>query len=368
MNRDWMNHNAGQYWWQAGRWSLLVLLAFELTIRLFVIKTPARVYEPDWGVVPVDGAYSVQGTEGYGILRYFADGEVQTPYRDGRSIVVLGDSTTLAAQVNPDENFVSLTESALRERGLMVDLHNLGRSARIVADHVFLSSAVRRAFSPEIVVVQVSPDSFSLSYDTAAENYFVEQDGELILKHRQPATVESLAARNRVASSGLLDFFDFRLWFVLDGLEREHPGWFTNPVDAELGNANALPPMSWDTMNEERLLAFRGQVLAQVQKVRDAYPDSVIVFLVIPSPPRISPLDSQIAWDSPMDSLLAAMLEKIDSIHVVYTLSIFQKHYEKYQTLPRGSFNSAFNVGHLNPDGHRAVAQALTAALKEILR
>ena len=52
----------------------------------------------------------------------------------------------------------------------------------------------------------------------------------------------------------------------------------------------------------------------------------------------------------------------------VLTLKAFQKYYEEYKVLPRGNFNSAFNFGHLNPYGHRAVADVLTEALEEILK
>jgi len=356
------------YWRQVGIWSLLVLLAFELVVRLFVVKSPPRLYEPEWGIVPQEGTYSLQGSEGYASLHYFAHGEVETPYQGGRSIVVLGDSTTLAAQVDPSENFVSLTEAALRKRGLEADLHNLGRSARIMADHVYLAPAVNQFFSPEVVVLQVSPDSFTLSYDPAAENYFVENGGELILKHQTPAAVKSLTTGNITSASGLLEFFDIRLWFVLDSLEKEYPGWFSNPLEAELGNVNAAPPMIWDAASLEQLQALRSQIVSQVEAVQKAYPDAVIVFLVVPAPPKISFEDREIVWGNPAEAQLAAVLSSIEGIHVVYPLNVFQKYYQTQQVLPRGSFNSAFNYGHLNPSGHRAVAQALTAALKEILR
>ena len=356
------------YWRQAGRWSLLVILTFELTLRLFVVKSAPRVYEAEWGLVPVEGAYSLQGSEGYGVLHYFAHGEVETPFQGGRSIVVLGDSTTLAAQVDPSVNFVSLTESALRNRGFDVDLHNLGRSARVMADHVYLAPAVNAAFSPDVVILQVSPDSFMLSYDSSAENYFEEQGGDLALHHQAPADLASLKRQNALAYSGLLDFMSIRMWFVLNALEAQYPAWFSNPLDEKPGNANAVAPLLGGEATEEQLQALRLEVVAQVRKVREAYPDSAIVFLIVPAPPKISRVERGVVWGNTAESQLVALLNSVEGVHVVYPLNVFQKYFQNQQILPRGSFNSAFNYGHLNPNGHRAVAQALTAALKEILR
>lgn len=356
------------YWRQVGRWSLLVFLVFELVVRFFVVKSAPLAYEPEWGLVPEDGSYSLQGSEGYAVVHYFAHGEVETPYQGGRSIVVLGDSTTLAVQVDPSINFVSLTESALRNRGFDADLHNLGRSARIMSDHVYIAPAVNAVFSPEVVILQVSPDSFTLSYDPGAENYFEEQGGDLVLQHQTPGDVASLNKQNTIASSGLLDFMSIRMWFVMDALEAQYPAWFSNPLDAEPGNANAVAPLLGEEATEEQLQALRLQVVAQVREVRKAYPDSVIVFLVVPAPPKISRLERGVVWGNTTDSQLVALLNSIEGVHVVYPLNVFQKYFQNQHVLPRGSFNSAFNYGHLNPDGHQAVAQALTTALKEILR
>ena len=356
------------YWRQAGRWSLLVILVFELVLRLFVVKSAPRVYEPEWGLVPVDGAYSLQGSEGYGVVHYFAHGEVETPFQGGRSVVVLGDSTTLAVQVDPSINFVSLAESSLRNRGFDVDLHNLGRSARIMADHVYLAPAVNAAFSPEVVVLQVSPDSFTLSYDPDAENYFEEHGGELVLRHQALADVDSLTRQNTLAASALLDFMSMRLWFVMDSLEAQYPAGFSNPLGEEPGNWNAVAPLLGEEATEEQLQALRLQVTGQVREVREAYPDSIIVFLVVPAPPKISRFERGVVWGNATDSQLVALLNGIEGVRVVYPLNVFQKYFQNQYALPRGSFNSAFNYGHLNPDGHRAVAQALAAALKEILR
>lgn len=358
-----------RYWLQVARWSVLILLVFELGIRTFIVTSPQREYKPEWGVIPVENSYSLQGLEGYAILHYLANGEVQTPDQGGTSIVVLGDSTTLAAQVSPDSNYVSLTEVALRERGYNVDLHNLGRSARIISDHVYMAPAVKAAYAPTYLIVQVSPDSFTLSYDSANENYFVDPgDGNLTLVHQEPSSKRDLAYRNFITRSGLLDHLDFRVWYSIQEIAKKYaPRSNTPGADrAANQNVNANPETIPDAMGGRE---YREQVFSQVRALKDAYPDSRIIFLVIFSAPKIdSDPNSGIDWARLSDIYLVDLLKKINGVEVVSTQKAFQEFYKKHTVLPRGTFNSAFNFGHLNTYGHQAVAQALTRVMQEILK
>jgi lysophospholipase L1-like esterase len=358
-----------RYWLDVARWSLIVLLAFELGARLFIVHSPQREYLPEWGVIPVEGSYAMQGLEGYAFQSYFADGEVETPYRDGLSIVVLGDSTTLAAQVAPEENFVSLTETKLRQDGYNVDLHNLGRSARLMSDHVFLAPAVNAAYAPQIVIVQVSLDSFTLSFDPANENYFVEEGEGLSLIHQEPPSLRELKYRNLVTLSSLLDHLDFRLRFTLDQTAKKYLGAGLALGGIAIHDMNALPEADMESLSqEEDLLRARRQAVAQVRALRAAYPNSRLILLVAADPPKVDAATRQIVWETPEDAQLVGVLERMSGVKLVYTLKIFQRYYDEYKVLPRGNFNSAFNFGHLNPNGHQAVAEVLTDALEEILK
>jgi lysophospholipase L1-like esterase len=360
-----------QYWIQVARWSLIILLVFEIVIRIFVVKAPQREYKPGLGIVPVENSYSLQGTEGYGVLHYFADGEVQTPYRDGISIVVLGDSTVYAAQVNPDDNFVSLTEVALRERGLAVDMHNLGRSDRTVADHVFIAPAVNAVYAPKYVIFQLSRSSFTESFDIKKENYFIDEgDGNLELVHQDLTSSSELAFSNLISHSGLLTFWNYRVGITSAELSTKYADGFWKQPNAGQGDMNIAQPSPSDAaVSETENKLFKQQALPQIRALMDAYPNSAIIFLIIPYSPSISlQTMGKVSWASPGDRYLATLLEKIDGVHVVYTQQVFEDSYNAFNVLPRGEFNSAFNFGHLNKDGHAAVAHALTEALVEILK
>ena len=354
-----------RYWLNVAKWSVLILLVFELAVRIFVMRLPPHEYKPEWGLVPAEGSSSVQGREGYGVLHYFANGEIRTPYQDGEAVVVLGDSTVQAAQVNDSENFVSLTEEALRQRGIKADLHNLGGSERTMADHIFFAPAVRQYFSPKVVVVQVSPATFSLAFYAPKDNHFIEnEDGSLVLVHRT-SSAEGLGSRNFFFSSGLLSLFDFR-WQITSEEMIQHYGNIRFGSGGEAAAAGRGNPQSSGDDGEEK---SRARIILLANELRDAYPDSEIVFLVIPYTPSLEPgPKGKISWVSGEDRQLAVLLSSIEDVQVVYVQKSFEQFYKKYSVLPRGSFNSLFNFGHLNEYGHEAVAQTLTDALETILK
>lgn len=340
-------------WGAAVRWALIFLLALELFIRSFVIRLPPMEYKPEWGIVPVDGALHLQGREGFSVTRYLSNGEVWTPYEDpdAVSIVVMGDSTVNAVQVANAKNFVSITETALRQKGLRVDLHNLGRSMQSIADHVYLSAAVNEEFSPEIVVIQVNPSNFSLSFFRDRENYFdINEDGSVSLVHRPPARVQQLPLYNILNHSSLFALFDYRLsgWLHKNQAERDQ-------MDARSGEG-------WPA-------SARESFLVQARAVQQAFPESKIIFLVIPYTPSIAWKDGlKISWRSASDEEMAGTLSEIEGVTVISAQMAFRETYQRSGIFPRGSFNYAFNYGHLNEQGHLAVAGVLADALEQVVR
>ena len=330
------------------------------------MKNPLVEYKPGWGIIPVPDSYSVHGLEGFAVTHYLANGEIVTPYQDGVSIVVLGDSTTKAAQVPSHLNYVSLTETALRKRGLHADLHNLGIPGRSIADYVNLAPYVQKEYAPEIIVFQVNPAHFFFARDERQPNHFVDLgNGQLDLVVGQPEQNRSLAFRNFISYSGLLTLLDFRLRNMLvphapdlngAGLAGEGQG----ETEAQLARKN----------NPQLALREYGEaILPQIQALQAAYPNSKLVFLVIPYTPTFpSTPDQKIGWISAGDHLLARALFFMGDVYIVYTLDAFQDLYAREHILPRGTWNSAFNYGHLNAQGHAAVANELTKTLEELLK
>ncbi|MDO8755679.1 MAG: hypothetical protein Q7J80_17425, partial [Anaerolineales bacterium] len=110
-------------------------------------------------------------------------------------------------------------------------------------------------------------------------------------------------------------------------------------------------------------------LLPQINALRAAYPSSKLVFLIIPYTPSFRPIPGDSAsWTDSMDHTLATVLNEIDGGFLVYTLKSFQELYGATHILPRGTFNSAFNYGHLNQLGHQVVAGDLIPLLEAILK
>ena len=350
---------------QSIRWWLILILSLELVIRLFIYKNPPTEYHPGWGFVPQANTQAVHGLEGFGVSDYLSNGEIATPYQDGVSIVVLGDSTTRAIQVSSSENFVSLTESGLRQRGIRADLHNLGKADRSVADYVYLAPFVIREYQPEIVILQVNPASFQLALRDNRENYFVTTaTGGLRLVHTEVSPSFSLEFANLISHSGLLSLFEYRLRTSLTRAAHARAGEIETA-----GGVTAEDELSNDAASQMTLREYGEWLYPQIQAIKTAYPDSRIVFLIIPYTPSFSESrDGEVAWISGVDNSLARVLEAMDGSSVVYTLEAFEVLYKTRHLLPRGTFNSQFNFGHLNPAGHQAVAGYLISFLEGVLK
>lgn len=336
------------YWFNVGLWFALLITLFEIVSRSFIYRSTIRVMDPVWGEVAVEKSCYRQGVEGFGVTCYAANGEIETPYHSGTSIVVMGDSYTEAHQVSNSEKFVTLTEVGLRERGYEVDMHNLGDSNRILADYIYLAPAVNKEYAPEIVIVQTNRYALRDSLNPRRKNHFiVNPDGSLSLVHRT-AKEENLVFTNLIRSSGLLTFMGFRGRTVLVEDLKEDPD---------------LDP---DTEQVRSSSATRDDIRAEIQLLFHAYPNSKIVFLLMPNIPIIS--DAKLDWINPKDNNLLSTLNSIEGLIVVYPSQEFLDLYENNWKLPRGFNNTLPNSGHLNQYGHVAVAQALIEALEELVK
>lgn len=330
------------YWLQFAFWCVVILAVLEIFTRLFIFKSPVRVQDPLWGAVPVENSCYRRGTEGFGVTCYAANSEIDTPYHDGLSIAVLGDSYTEALQVSNSRKFVTLTEMLLRERGYPVDLHNLGDSGNTLADLAHLAPAVNKTYAPSIVVLQTNSFGLRDSFNSRRENYFSREDtGDVKLVHRASSSAES-SYRNTILSSGLLTYFAYRWDSVTSRAERR---------EADRWNSD---------------LASDAEIVAVVNVLLAAYPDSKVVLLLMPDIPVIT--STEVVWKNLEDEKLLNVLTQIDRLQVVYPDSAFRELYEQSHVFPRGFENTALNTGHLNRFGHEAVAGALADALEEYLK
>lgn len=344
-----------RFWLEVAGWLAIFFVILEVYIRFFVFNSPSRVIDPAWGKVPSPNACYRRGTEGFGVTCYSTHGEIKTPYQDGVSVVVLGDSYTEATQVDNSEKYVSLTESYLRERGLKVDLHNLGDSGLNTADYVYLAPLITKTFLPEVVVLQINAKDFSESLDIDGENHFEQQNGEMALSHSD-STPDDVTLENIARSSSLLTYIIFR-WSKISPKIVFDSSFLTKSPDTEALNGFGNPAA--ENISAE-------QIILQLNAIKRAYSASRLVILFIPNVPVVS--DSGLSWTNPSDDYFLSTFNSIDGITLAYPIDGIRALYEEEKILPRGFFNTTPNTGHINAYGHELVAKSLADKLEEILK
>jgi lysophospholipase L1-like esterase len=344
-----------KYLFFLGITTLGVLLLFEIFIRLFVYGAgPKYIFDPDLGYVYGAGTKIFNGVEGFGLIHFVANGEIATPYSGGKNIVTLGDSHTIAIQVDDVNNYVSVAEKILHEDGYYADLHNYGVMGNRMPDYVYLASRVKQQYYPEIMVIQLTVDDFfGSSFASDQPSYFaVSSDGTLMLKHNRPTKkhIAFIEALNRY--SALTTFAYERLYRISNLMGRkENKQGNQNKQDS----ASLLPDHTSVEMMKMEL-----------QALVDAYPDIPIVIVLLPFTPRIQ--DSDILFqENDYYKILAKTIQNTEGLYLVDPSFEFNDLVLEGK-FPRGFSNTISGTAHLNMDGHQIVGRLLAQTLKQLIR
>jgi lysophospholipase L1-like esterase len=359
-------------------WLFVLLLILEVFVRVFFIKSPYLHLIEGLGVVPVDNSVSVWGVEGYGVTHYLGNGEISTPQDSGGiSVVVLGDSYTEALQVNDDQKFVSVSESILYERGLEINLHNLGASGRCIADYVYIAPFVQNTYSPDIIVFQISETDFMESMDISRQNFFAVKENSVELVRNKNYYVFDLGLRNMLYSTGLGSLANYKLTPVIKEQrlrlamaaaqnQAKEQDAVPTPLASDSSNSSSSNPDN-STAAELKPTVFNlAMVQSQFHALREAYPTAKFAFLLIPNSPIIQ--NDTLILENESDDALSKMLGGFSDASLLYPHEEFVELYTAHQKLPRGFFNTLPGVGHLNPDGNYEIGVALADHLEGLVK
>jgi lysophospholipase L1-like esterase len=337
----------GRWLLLASLWILVMVASTEILLRAFVETRPFNyAYDGDWGWRPAAGSRIVWGREGFGHISYVADGELATPYNDGLSIVVLGDSHTQAYQVNSRDNFVSVAETLLRQRGVKADLHNLGRSSTALPDYIYLAQSVTKRYAPRLVIIQISEGDFQDrdAFNPQNMNYFVRTGGELTVRHTSPPFQDhwlgKIMNRTTLITEGVRRYSELRA------------------SGEETGIAVASEP-------EKPVSGLAETADLQLQALQKAYAGIPVIILALPYVPTVS--GSRVITESATYQAMLDAARAVPEWTVVDPLPEFQRMLTA-NSLPRGFHNTAPGFGHLNLHGHAAVGAVLADAIEEALR
>ena len=339
------------YFIKFSAWLLIFLMILEIFTRSFILKLPYQHYVSGLGTVPVNNAVTIWGVEGYGVTHYFSNGEIFTPYQSGISVVVLGDSYTEALQVSDNQKYVSIAENTLHERGVNMDLHNLGASGRSLADYVYIAPFIIKTYSPDIVVVQLSGNDFDESLDMTRENYFERSGISLKLAHNEDYFLADQNIRNMVRISGLVSLARNKLSPIINEQRRRL---------ATAGQTEAeLPPVIFNELEPY-------EIEMQVNALKEAYPNAEFVFLVIPRVPDVQGAD--LVLNNEDDDFIVKALSEFCGPSLLYPRNVFIDLYSAYRKFPRGFNNTLPNTGHLNSNGNFVLGVALADYLEDIAK
>ncbi len=343
-----------QYSIVAASWVALTLALLEIILRIVVFSVALRyIYDPAWGNLVTRGSFVHWAIEGSGTTHYAVDGEVATPFLDGTSMVVIGDSHTEARQVDDDQNFVSVAEQQLRQGGQRIDLHNLGQDGYTVPDYVYLAPLLEQRYQPAVTVIALWHNDFDVArtFDSSRGNHFVlSTDGSLALKHTA-AKNENTWSGNLRRSLTVVDYglerFDSIKPGVVDRVRqlfnRPAPS-VSRPQDPQTGSADV--------------------VALEVEALRKAYAGQRVVIVLIPTGPQLE--DGRLVTDPPPDEAqLLILLRAVPEWRLVYPVDEFTRLAATGE-LPHGFANSVPGTGHLNVAGHRIIGTFLAQTLKDL--
>ncbi len=329
------------------------VLVLELAIRQYWVH--ARVWEPGYVKIPAPNSTSVWRTEGKGLVHRVEHGARAGTLPDAPKVVVLGDSFTEALEVNDDEVYTFVAQSALQAQGVSLGLVNLGNAGRSVADYIGFADRGRRLYQPVWTVVTLRDDD--LAEDTvrpAKTSLRKGPDGKLLVSFDEKAEGED--ARDLIwrSPSIFVRYTFYRLQKFIDAAAEEPPMF--RAADHE-GKKKGPPTAAeleayYATFDVEQALdllhtAHDGKLTIVTLPYLEYEKDGTPQLLDAPVRRRV------LAWCA---ARKASCVEPGRAF-----LELARAHLS-----PFGFPNTRFNHGHMNREGHRLVGNALAAELARL--
>lgn len=331
---------SGRTHWRGAAGVALALVAFEILLRGLASGNPTLDSKRGWVYRGTTVRHLL--SEGHGISHWDASGNRESPFRPARPssrFLVVGDSTTEALQVSDAEVYTARLEEILQHAGWRAAVLNAGRSSLSAADYIAGAPSYLDEFRPTWAIVQLRLNDLTTDCRIPTRTHFLEGDGGLRVEVVMPGF-------GRV--SALLG--EFRRTSALINQTIARAGVF---------KASArLPPM------------FRGGADTPPPVAPAAKPDY--------------PIEDELAmlaasWGGRLTIALipdaTAPLGDIErrtlayarnhGISIVDLREVFPE-FDRRGSSPFGFSNSMFGVGHLNSEGHDALARLLAAELKDL--
>ncbi len=338
---------------------LLSIITWNFIIGNFVFNQSAILFDDVIGNRRYPNTKFLGSAEGHS--NFFTDElgfnnkKISEKRNDKIRIIILGDSTTEAEQVNLDKSYASLLEKKLNESSRAYEIFNLGFSGRAIPDYISYADGYIEKFSPDFFIIQINYDDFtSDATGKDKQNYIrVNQENNLEIVHNTHAGNET----NRM-------IYDKSGWFqpIVAYTVTNVP--ISNPADIFKKPAPKTieDPNSWKKTLTENAPAL---IEWQLAKIQEKYGNK-IAFIYTSTAPSIH--DGKIAENEDptvieIKELIQEKCAKLD-IPLIDTSDQFVSYYKQTGKMPRGFANTMPGGGHLNEGGHQIVAKMLEEFVK----
>lgn len=343
----------------------IALALFELIVRTCIYSPRPQVSDGPLGQVPAPGSTWVNGREGFGRIHWNRQGvrARDLPAEEDRSVprlVVMGDSFCEAEGVDDNQTYC-----ALLEKDLIRDLHrevwvgNCGRPSLDGSDYLFYLPAYDRKFHPDLILI-----SFTMSD----------------LRLTDPHTLAGSVARfdmNANSDDGLVaqPLAETKEHHLLDtnlpGFAQRLTHTFVDNSALALYGAARLYAVAVRKIPQDKFITRDAQIATTAQMER--YLSALIARSNAPiACAYISPRNQVWSFNNHFEQLTEQRLRAATAqlnIPFIPTGAAFRRHALETGQPGNGFANTSEGpgYGHLNPIGHRLVAQAMVPSIARLL-
>jgi len=328
---------------------ILCLLIWEIILRNTTYGPTGFIDHDVLGKIYKKGTY-VHGSEGYSRSKFnslgFRGSELTDRNPGLLRILALGDSYTEALQVNEKYTFCNLVKINLSKKlDQNVEVINAGRSSASPAYYIHLSEFYINTVSPDAVIIQLNKGDISGDFYDSYNNFYVVRNNSGFSTVQNKNFISNMPfIQKHPAMSIIFDSAVLRL------------GYFKIQKSYRL-RIDKQTPQSPQVPSD-----YRDRIKWMLSSFKEHYEDPIVWFIP----------DIDFYNDNNEFSVIETELETASNhigINYLNTRNALYSYYRKNKQTPVGFNNTSPWKGHLNPEGHRVVAELLTERiLKHINR
>lgn len=341
---------------------LLLLAGTELFLRQWVLTPSRQTFDPQLGFTYLGDREILHTNEGRARIRLNGLGLNAAPLQEIRAaadrmptVLVLGDSYTEALQVRRERNFVSLAAQAAE-----LNLINAGRSGLGPLHYPALFTRLRDTIAPDALIICLTQGDIADAQQTPYT--LIRQEGHNTIS----ALNLSASANNRLRSfieplihhSALATLMMRRAALVIGGWRWPWDDWpFLNAATAL--NPETVPHADPDNPDD-----VYSAIIFQLAALQSEVPTALLyipTFRYAAGGVILETAQSRRDWH--IFEAIAAEL----SLPLFHAGDAMRADYARKRLPLTGFRNSTLGHGHLNENGHQAVAETLAEVARNVI-